>query len=162
VCVCVLFEWVEAGVSTVLCAIVSSGDCKLDGGIIASLRVRVGLAEVWMRRKLEGCRGVLGLLGEEEEFEDSRLQKSSKEVSLRVRVLFNYVFEELRSLLDVDVFVVGVGVVGGRRGFCELVTEESYVDGAVKMRASTRRKETRRGLLQVAVPKQDAPISNFL
>jgi len=37
-----------------------------------------------MRRKLEGFRGVLGLLGEEEEeFEDSRLQKSSKEVSLR-------------------------------------------------------------------------------
>lgn len=77
-----------------------------------------------MRRKLEGFRGVLGLLGEEEEFEDSRLQKSSKEVSLRVRVLFNYVFEELCSLLDV--VGVGVGVVGGRRGFCELVTEESY------------------------------------
>ena len=85
-------------------------------------------------------------------------------MSLRVRVLFNYVFEELRSLLDVDVFAVGVVCVWGvgGRGFCELVTEESYVDGAVKMRTSTRRKETRRGLLQVAVPKQDAPISNFL
>lgn len=75
-----------------------------------------------MRRKLEGFRGVLALLGEEEEFEDSRLQKSSKEVSLRVRVLFNYVCEELRSLLDVDVFVVGVvvGVVcgwGRKEGF---------------------------------------------
>ena len=44
--VCVLFEWVEARVSTVLCAIVSSGDSKLDGGIIASLRVRVGLGWV--------------------------------------------------------------------------------------------------------------------
>lgn len=39
------------------------------------------------------------MLGEEEEFEDSRLQKSSKEVSLLVRVLLNYVFEELHSLL---------------------------------------------------------------
>lgn len=77
-------------------------------------------------------------------------------------------FEDLYSLLMLMfllfmLFLLSVVVlvfVEGEEGF--VLTEESYVDSAVKMRASTRKKETRRGLLQVAVPKQDAPISNFL